>query len=252
MAFITGFPSRFSSESWRTAPFDERGKTLLHQLVDIMLVIPVFLAHAGLVGPIDRNVLKLSKSDNLPAGMEQKCYQLLEQLESWWKAYQSFPPELVPEKLFKKTSGPTSWKYEEVDAVAQYTPTLFLHRNTAMDFTASLYNATSLIIHTILRVFALASERSTPRNDPSGDSKYHLRQAIAHSNSILHTSSHHQAEKPVGMVFIRSTFPLKIVGLLGPPEQREQARILAAGFSSQPSDSVPYREASGVRKAPRA
>jgi hypothetical protein len=237
MAFITGFPSRFSSESWRTVPFDGRGKTLLHQLVDIMLVIPGFLAHAGLVGPIDRNILKLSKLENPPAGMEQKCRQLVEQLESWWKTYQSTPPELTPEKLFKKTSGPTSLEYEEVDAVAQYSPTLFLHRDTATAFTASLYNATCLIIHTILRVLAIASERSTPRNDPSGDSKYYLRQAIAHSNSILYTSSHYQEKKPVGMVFIRSTFPLKIVELLGPPEQREQARTLAASFSSQQPDS---------------
>jgi hypothetical protein len=238
MAISAGFPSQFSSESWRTKPFNERGKTLFHQLIDIMLVIPASLAHAGLVGPMDLMILKLSKSDNLPAGMERKYRQLLEQLENWWETYQRSPAELAPEKLFK-LSEPTL-KYEEVEEVAQYSPTLFLHRDTVTAFNVSLYNATSLILHTILRAIAIASERSTPRSDPSGDSKYHLKEAIAHSNSILHISATHQEKKPVGADFMRNMFPLKMVILLSPPEQSEQARILAASLGPpQPGSRTP-------------
>ena len=217
---MTGMPSRFASEGWRTVPFGERGKPLLQQLVDIILFIPLCLLQAGQVGPIDRIVLRLVKSDTLPPKLEQNYLQLLEQLEAWWEAYEATPPE-ESESLFS-ISGTTKKKYHKVEGVA-YSPTLLLQRDAVTAFTVAMFNGTNLIVHTILHALSIASERLGQTTSPPGNSKYHLEQAIIHSDSILDISMHHQAKRPNGMDFMRIMFPLKIVRALSPPKQSQKA-----------------------------
>jgi hypothetical protein len=151
-----------------------------------------------------------------------------ERLDKWWEAFNLTPPE-ESEMLFTMT-GPERMEYKKVPGV-QYSPTLFLQRDSVTAFTVSLYNATSLIVHTILHALSIASERlGYPASHP-GNSNYHLKQAINHSNSILNISSHHQDKKPNGMDFMRTMFPLKIVHTLSPPEQSMKALEFIRQFS---------------------
>ncbi|KAE9379506.1 hypothetical protein N431DRAFT_327075 [Stipitochalara longipes BDJ] len=224
VAIMMGMPSRFSSQAWRTIPFGDNGKTLLHQLVDIIMSVPLYLAQAGHVGPMDRTVMKLAKSDTLPPGLEQNYRRLQGQLESWWEAFETTPPE-ESEILFTMTE---SKKYEKVPGV-DYSPTLFLQQDSVTAFTVSLYNSTSLIVHTVLHALSIASER-LGHTVPPGSSKYHLKQAIIHSNSILEISIQYQEKKPNGMDFMRTMFPLRIVEMLSPPAQSFQANTLIKQF----------------------
>jgi hypothetical protein len=223
---MAGMPSRFSSEDWRTIPFGNRGKTLLHQLIDIILLIPLGLLKAGQIGPIDQIVWKIAKSDILPVGLEQNYSQLLAQLEKWWKVYESTPPEEL-EVLFT-TTGSDAKEYKKVPGF-QYSPTLFLQRDGITAFTVSLFNSTCIIIHTILHALSIASDRIGQPSSP-GNSKYHLKQATVYSNSILEISMHQHAQKPNGMDFMRTMFPLKLVQMLSPPEQSLKATNLIKQF----------------------
>ena len=221
-----GIPSRFSSQAWRTIPFGENGKTLLHQLVDIIMFIPLCLAQVGHMGPMDRTVMKLAKCDSLPPGLEQNYRRLQGQLESWWEAYEATPPE-ESEMLFTMTDSNPK-KYEKVPGV-EYSPTLFLQQDSVTTFTVSLYNCTSLIVHTVLHALSIASERLGYPSTP-GNSKYHLKQAIIHSNSILEISNQQQEKKPNGMDFMRTMFPLRIVEMLSPPGQSFKANMFVKQF----------------------
>jgi hypothetical protein len=224
---MMGMPSRFASEEWRTIPFGEQGKSLLHQLVDIILFIPLFLVQVGYFGPMDGTVRKIATSDTLPIGLERNYGRLEVQLEKWWEAYKSSDPE-ESEMLFTMT-GPEPQEYKKVPGV-QYSPTLFLQRDSVTAFTVSLYNATSLIVHTILHALSIVSERLGQRSPHPGKANYHLKQAIIHSNSILDISSHQQEKKPNGMDFMRTMFPLRIVYLFSPPEQSTKAHNLIKQF----------------------
>jgi hypothetical protein len=228
---MAGMPSRFATEDWRTVPFGNQGKTLLHQLVDIILFVPLGLLKAGQIGPIDQTVLKIAKSDSLPVGLEQNYRQLLAQLEKWWKAYESTPPE-ESEVLFT-IDGSDSKEYKKVPG-SQYSPTLFIQRDSITAFTVSLYNTTSIIIHTILHALSIASDRIGQPSSPPGNSTYHLKQAIVHSNSILEISMHQHAQKPNGMLdFMRTMFPLKLVQMLSPPEQSVKATNLIRQYHEE-------------------
>lgn len=220
-------PSRFATQDWLTIPFGGNGKTLLHQLVDIILFIPLSLLQAGQMGPMDGTVRKIATSDTLPVGLERNYRLLEEQLGKWWEAYKSTGPE-ESEVLFTMT-GLESKEYKRVPGV-QYSPTIFLQRDSVTAFTVSLYNATSLIVHTILHALPIAAERlGQPASHP-GNTNYHLQQAIIHSNSILDISSRQQEKKPNGIDFMRTMFPLKIVQTLSPPEQSLKALDLIRQF----------------------
>ena len=223
---MMGIPSRFSSQAWRTIPFGENGKTLLHQLVDIIMFIPLCLAQVGHMGPMDRTVMKLAECDTLPPGLEQNYRLLQRQLESWWEAYEATPPE-DSEMLFTMIDSNPK-RYQKVPGV-EYSPTLFLEQDSVTGFTISLYNCTSLIVHTVLQALSISSERLGHTSD-SANSKYHLKQAIIHSNSILEISNQQQKKKPNGMDFMRTMFPLRIVEMLSPPAQSKQANILVRQF----------------------
>jgi hypothetical protein len=174
---------------------------------------------------MDHSVLRIAKSDTLPPGLEQNYRRLLEQLENWWRAYESISPEEL-EMLFT-ISDSMPQKYEKVEGVG-YSPTLFLQRESNNALTASLYHATSLIVHTILHALSIASERlGRPTSLPSR-SKYHLKQAIVHSNMIIEFSTQRQAEEPNRMEFLRPStrFPLLVVKMLSPPEQSVKATNL--------------------------
>jgi hypothetical protein len=228
LAIVKGMPSRFASQDWRTIPFGQKGKTLLHHLVDIMLLIPLYLYQAGHQGPIDHCVLRIAQSDALPLGLERNYHRLLEQLERWWEAYESIDLD-ESEVFFTMASS----KYKKVKGV-DYSPTLFLQRDTTSAFTASLYNAASLIVNTILHAFSVASDRLEGATSP-GNSKYHLKQAVVHSNSILEFSIQHQEQKITGMEFLRpsTVFPLMMVKMLSLPEQSMQATNLMKKFQRQ-------------------
>ena len=222
---MRGTLSEFANQDWRSIPFGEKGKALLHHLVDIMLCTPLYLIQAGHQGPMEHSILRIAKSDTLPPGLEQNYRRLLEQLENWWEAYESTPPE-ESEMLFT-ISDSTPKKYEKAEGV-QYSPTLFRQRETNHALTASLYHATSLIVHTVLHALSIASERlGRPTSLPSR-SKYHLKQANAHSNMIIEYSTQRQAEKPSRMEFLRPStrFPLLVVKMLSPPEQSVKATNL--------------------------
>ncbi|KAH8747088.1 hypothetical protein F5882DRAFT_491690 [Hyaloscypha sp. PMI_1271] len=225
IAIVRGTLSEFANQDWRSIPFGEKGKALLHHLVDIMLCTPFYLIQAGHQGPMEHSILRIAKSDTLPPGLEQNYRRLLEQLENWWEAYESTPPE-ESEMLFT-ISDSTPKKYEKAEGV-QYSPTLFRQRETNHALTASLYHATSLIVHTVLHALSIASERlGRPTSLPSR-SKYHLKQANAHSNMIIEYSTQLQAEKPSRMEFLRPStrFPLLVVKMLSPPEQSVKATNL--------------------------
>jgi hypothetical protein len=163
-------------------------------------------------------------SDTLPPGLEQNYRQLLEQLENWWGAYESIPPE-ESEMLFT-ISDSTPKKYEKAEGV-QYSPTLFGQRESNHALTASLYHATSLILHTVLHALSIASER-LGRPTSLSRLKYHLKQANVHSNMIIEYSTQRQAENPNRMEFLRPStrFPLLVVKMLSPPEQSLKATNL--------------------------
>lgn len=192
------------------------------------------------MGPIDHSVLRIVKSDALPPGLEQNYRRLQGQLEKWWEVHERTPSE-ESEMLFTMSDS-TPKKYEKVEGVS-YLPTLLLQRDSIAAFTVSLYNTTSLIVHTILHALSIASKRLGPSNSPPGNSNYHLKQAIVHSNSILEISQHHQAKKPDGMDFMRTMFPLKIVQTLSPPEQSMKASNLIKQFHVQNTiPNVPVKE----------
>jgi len=194
--------------------------------VDILLLIPLCLGIAGHNGLINLSILRISKSDGLYVGMKEMCHQLLDELQKWWKYFESSQPRSSP-SLFA-VSGLTSLEHQESPDSAQYSPTVFIHRDTLTSFSVSLYNAANLILHTVLQSLSTASERLAPQTYPFNDPKYHLKQVVSHSQSILHIVAHHQDKRPNAMDIMRSTFPLKIVELLSPPEQSTQAKALAA------------------------
>jgi hypothetical protein len=189
-----------------------------------MLCTPLYLIQAGHPGPMDQSVLRIAKSDTLPPGLEQNYRRLLEQLENWWGAYESIPPE-ESEMLFT-ISDSTPKKYEKVEGV-EYSPTLFL-RESNHALIASLYHATSLIVHTILHALSIASERLGRPTSPPSRSKYHLKQAIVHSNMIIEFSTQRLTQKPNRMEFLRPStrFPLLVAKMLSPPEQSVKATNL--------------------------
>jgi hypothetical protein len=244
VAIMMGIPSRFSSHAWLTIPFGENGKTLLHQLVDIIMFIPLSLAQVGLMGPMDQTVMKLARSEALPPGLEQKYHRLQGQLEAWWEAFESTPLE-ESEMLFTMTDS-HPMKYERVPGVA-YSPTLFLRQDSVSGFTVSLYNCASLIVHTILHALSITSER-LGRKLPADTAKYHLKQAIFHSNSILDISLQHQEKKPNGMTFMRTMFPLRIVEILSPPALSLKANILIKQFHV--ANSIPNLDGAGNNPGP--
>jgi hypothetical protein len=171
-------------------------------------------------------MLKISKSNIVHIGMKEKCYQLIDELQKWWKTFESSPSEastslfLIPE--------PTSLDHQEASAAAQYSPTLSIHRDTLTSFSVSLYSTANLILHTILQALAIAAERLAPHSYPFEDPTYHLKQVKHHANLILHIAAFHQRKGPNVIDFMRNVFSLKIVELLAPPEYSIQAKALAA------------------------
>jgi hypothetical protein len=95
----------------------------IQKLVDIMLGIPLCLGFSGQNTPLNITMQRIASFNTRQTRLEEGCLQLLQDLEDWWQDFASGHPN--------KSKN-------------------FIFTDTFTALTVSMYNACSLILHSVL------------------------------------------------------------------------------------------------------
>lgn len=100
----------------------------------------------------------------------------------------------------------------------------FVFRNTYTALTVSIYNATAVVLHSILHALSMHGSSISSGNL---EETSHLDQISLNCASILRISKMHEDRCPVGFDIMRGVFPLKIVAMLSlDSKQRTTAEVI--------------------------
>jgi hypothetical protein len=214
IAIFTGTPSVFAAPEWRAIPF-EGGKPPLQRLVDIMLFIPVCLSLSGQERPLLQHLQALASTGSYHIEVQERCMQLLEQLGEW---------RTQCERVGRSLVGARKSSDMDID-----NPN-FVFRNTYTALTVSIYNATAVVLHSILHALSMHGS-SISSDNPSEAS--HIDQISRNCASILRISKIHEDRCPVGFDIMRGVFPLKTVAMLSvDSEQRAESELMIRKWGS--------------------
>ncbi|KAF2732488.1 hypothetical protein EJ04DRAFT_565947 [Polyplosphaeria fusca] len=219
-AVIFNEPSILSTQEWMTVPFSVSAKNGHQTLTDIILQIPSCTALCGLTGNLgDIFVQQIPDAIDLRHA-QRRTAELIQELEDWGNQY----PHLCT-----RSDGPmfVSMDMSIPSAEDPGSPSLVLP-DTFVALTAATYKATRLIL-TLLQNKISPNVLTTPislthsdssTNSPSPDA---IASATLDAQSILDITLFLETNRPVGMDFMRSIFPLVLVASLGPGVKEQQA-----------------------------
>ncbi|CZR68564.1 uncharacterized protein PAC_18463 [Phialocephala subalpina] len=213
ISIFSGKPSVFAARWWRTLLFLGTEKPPLHRLVDIMLFIPLCLGLSGQEIPLLQQITNLATSSTREVGLQERTMQLLAEVQDWWTEYETSMRGVDPAPEYRSP-------YRADDEQPSF---VFFDTFTAL--TVSMYNATTVILQTILHVLSIRDSPAFLTSDRLFE-KSHLDHVLSHCTSILQISPFHEDQCPVGFDIMCGAFPLKIVAIMSPDlEQRAKAVV---------------------------
>jgi len=226
MVFNT--PSPFSSPEWMTVPFEGQSSNAHQLLTDVIFPVPDIISMLNMGGS-----MRSFFSRPIPPGVDTKPVEdrtrdLLQELDNWAVRYPHFT--VLPsrsdnytltndmETVMTPSAEETSPKGSNIVVAASF-----------FALTAATYEATRLILLMLVMkvspqapITPLASPASsTTPPDPQGSCSTLVDAAILSSKHILNIAAYMESKHPVGFDFIRTVFPLVVVGILGPREKEK-------------------------------
>ncbi|KAF2009710.1 hypothetical protein BU24DRAFT_357926 [Aaosphaeria arxii CBS 175.79] len=218
-AAVLNQPSVFSTPEWMSLPFLLEPKNAHQALVDVLLLIPACIA-------LCRRKCSLGSffSGKLPLNIDLgpirgRARELLLQLDHWSMKH----PELCTAKPSEQITPLTKRGHTgKASPLSRPSPHPVLS-DTFLALTASTYQATRLILMLLLQkvdetVGSTGSDTRTASSEALSSCSL-LDDVKSCAESILEISEFFEKTHPVGFDFMRSVFPLVVVGILGPQEE---------------------------------
>lgn len=201
----TNKPQVFVLEPWLTIPFEERLKSPIDELVDILLTLPECLA---LYGKISNQASRCSRCI---VRLQMNIPHIISRLDSW---HQQYCVEIVEydgrRRIFLDGSAERRLDMSELKF---YAPDMRTYHDIHTAAFIAMYDAANLIIFSVLKLVSMPTDQYSHRIN------FHT-QSILSADTFIESSGF---SAPTGGA-MPMIFPLKIVGLWGPHhEQRSYA-----------------------------
>ncbi|KAF2472315.1 uncharacterized protein BDR25DRAFT_283707 [Lindgomyces ingoldianus] len=215
-SLIFNRPSPLSTPEWLTLPFIVHPKNAHHCLTDILLAIPACIGLCGRSGSLaDFFSRPIPHSADLQP-TRQRTKQLLRDIDDWAERY---PHLCYADPIAQIVNADMSTSILATNSSnAPKSPSLMLP-DTFTALTAATFYATRLTL--ILLRDKISSPPVSPNIARIRTETVGIADAISHSISILQVAAFIESTHPVGFDFMRSVFPLVVVGLLGPQEHEQ-------------------------------
>lgn len=229
MVFNT--PSPMSSLEWMTVPFENQTSNAHQHLADFLFLIPNYISTLNMGGS-----MRTFFATPIPPTVDTKPVEgytrdLLQNIDKW--ALRSPHMTVLPTTTAKYTLS-TDMTVVITPEVQESWPagTTITVPASFIALTAATYEATRLIL---LMLFIKVSPHAMQYSIPSPASSTALSEpespvsglfetATTCSKHILKIAAYMESKHPVGFDFIRTVFPLVVVGILGPRvEEKESA-----------------------------
>ncbi|KAH8817482.1 hypothetical protein F5884DRAFT_779531 [Xylogone sp. PMI_703] len=191
VSMTTNKVHRFTSEPWMTTPFTESSRTLWHELIDILLLLPECLITA-------QEVLLSEREEpcELENKLQDSVFHLVTSLDCWQSQYPFATNSLETPFINSGEAGGRSH-----DAVARAL--------------VAVFDAASVIAFSLLILVS-----------PSADHSNYNHRAEFHTQAVIHADAYIDSKYVTvpGGGSLLMAFALKIIGLWGPlQEQRDHA-----------------------------
>jgi hypothetical protein len=231
-AMVFNKPSPFSTHEWMTVPFKDQPSNAHQHLADILFLVPNYMRMLNVGGS-----MRSFFARPIPPGVdtkpvEERTRELLLDLDKWAIRCPHFtvlPTSTNTHGLSDdmETLITTDARHDSPNGSVIVVPASF------MALTAATYEATRLILLMLLMKVSQPAIITPVASPASSSPPLDLERlqptlfdiATMSSKHILKISAYMESMHPVGFDFIRSVFPLVVVGILGPrPKEKKAAQ----------------------------
>ncbi|KAF2787250.1 hypothetical protein K505DRAFT_367511 [Melanomma pulvis-pyrius CBS 109.77] len=227
-AMIFNQPSLFSTPEWMTIPFIIQPRNAHQYLADILLAIPDCIGLCGMSGSMSSFF-----SRPLPPRLDlrpvrERTAQLLQKLIEWADKHPHLTsvspgPLVVTLDMAKEVSGSALTNPDGP-------PSTVVLPETFVALTAATYEAIQLILTLLLHKISPHPAKSPPapadpNTPPQSPTDSLISRATTSARSILDIAMFLESTQSVGFDFLRSVFPLVVVGILGPQAEEQKSAV---------------------------
>lgn len=222
-------PSLFSTPEWMTIPFIIQSRNAHQYLADILLAIPGCIGLCGMGGSMSSFF-----SRPLPPRLDlrpvrERTAQLLRDLTEWADKHPHLTsvspgPLVVTLDMAKEVSGSALTNPDGSPSSTVVLPETFVA------LTAATYEAVRLILTLLLHKISPQPDKfppapADPNTPPQFPTDSLISSAATSARSILEIAMFLESTQSVGFDFMRSVFPLVVVGILGPQAEEQKSAM---------------------------
>jgi hypothetical protein len=199
-------PSIFAAEKWLTVPLEQKAKSPLDHIVEILTLMPETLSYSETLHPNP-----LSYTDTPERNPLESSY-IIAKLETIWPQLEELAPEYGHNTSWLSLGDEVS---PHILRLWNCTPRESVFPDIVTAITIAFYHLAWLLVLSSLSSASISTGTS---------STIHDNLIIAHSSSILSAAAYIDGQRN-GCAYIRMVFPLRTVYLNSPSaEQRENTR----------------------------
>jgi hypothetical protein len=224
-AMVFNTPSPFSAHEWMTVPFEEQSSNAHQHLADILFLIPNHISILNMGGSMRTFFATPIPPHANVHPVETYTRDLLQDIDNWALRYPHLT--VLPTTTSKHILTASMDRIlTEKDRETWPAGSTIVIPASFVALTAATYEATRLILLMLLiKVSNLLPSPASSTTWPETDNLFGT--ATRCSKHILTIAAHMEKNHPVGFDFIRTVFPLVVVGILGPrTEEREVAEAM--------------------------